>query len=369
MRRTIRMGLILSIALLAVSLGAVSRPAGVATGGRTVHLRLQLKWEPQAQFAGYYVAQARGYYAAEGLDVEFLPGGPGIVPEDVVQAGNADVGITWLPSLLAQREQGADLVNIAQVFRRSAVAQVVWRDSGITSLGDLRGKRVAVWCCGNQYELFAALQAHGIDPADPAAVTIVDQPFDMDLFLRREVDAAAATTYNELAQVLAATNPATGQPYTLDDLTIFLMEAEGTGMLEDGVFARQDWLAAPGNREIAVRFLRASFRGWIACREQPAACVDATLAAQPTLGRTHQAWMLNEVNALIWPSPDGIGVLERAAFDRTAAIAVRFGVLATPPSPAAVRDDLARAALAGIREDVHGAGWQQPLVPLTPEGP
>jgi NitT/TauT family transport system substrate-binding protein len=260
MRRTLGMRLVLSIAMLVVSLGAVSRPAGVATGGETLHLRLQLKWEPQAQFAGYYLAQARGFYAAEGLDLEILPGGPNIMPEEVVTAWDAEVGIAWLPSLLAQREQGAGLVNIAQVFRRSAVAQVVWRDSRITSLGDLRGKRVAVWCCGNQYELFAALQAHGIDPSDPTAVTIVDQPFDMDLFLRREVDAAAATTYNELAQVLTATNPATGRSYTLDDLTVFRMEAEGTGMLEDGIFVRDDWLAETGNREIAERFLRASFR-------------------------------------------------------------------------------------------------------------
>ncbi|MGD9893866.1 MAG: ABC transporter substrate-binding protein [Dehalococcoidia bacterium] len=359
MRRFVRVGLLLSIALLIAGLGVISRPSGVAMGGGTTHLRLQLKWEPQAH----------GFYAAEGLEVEILPGGPYIMPEKVVAEGDADLGITWLSSLLVQREQGADLVNIAQVFRHSAVAQVVWRDSGITSLGDLRGKRVAVWCCGNQYELFAALHAHGIDPADPTAVTIVDQPFDMELFLRREVDAAAATTYNELAQVLAAIDPATGRPYTLDDLTIFLMEAEGTGMLEDGVFARADWLAAPGNRDIAMRFLRASFRGWITCREQPEACVDATLAASPALGRAHQRWMLNEVNALIWPSPAGIGVLEQAALERTAAIAVRFGVLATPPSTAAFRTDLAQEALAGIDEDTRGEEWQQPVVPLTLEEP
>jgi NitT/TauT family transport system substrate-binding protein len=193
-RRVIGMRLFFSVALLSVSLSTLGQPAGTATGGGTIHLRLQLKWEPQAQFAGYYLAQARGFYAAEGLDVEIVPGGPDIVPEAVVAAGDAEVGITWLPSLLAQREQGADLVNIAQVFRRSAVAQVVWRDSGITSLGELRGKRVAVWCCGNRYELFAALQAHGIDPADPTAITIVDQPLDMELFLRREVDAAAVRT-------------------------------------------------------------------------------------------------------------------------------------------------------------------------------
>src|SRR5215207_291402 len=243
MGQTTRLGLLLGVVLLCAGLGGISRPPAAATAGKLDRVRLQLKWEPQAQFAGYYAARAQGFYAAEGLDVELLPGGPDRAPEDIIMAGGAEFGITWLPSLLVQRQQGHDLVNIAQVFRRSAVAEVVWRDSGISSLAELRGRRVAVWCCGNQYPLFAALHAHGIDPADPAAITIVDQPLDMGLFLRREVDAAAATTYNELAQVLETVNPATGRLYTLEDLIVFLMEDEGTGMLEDGIFTRADWLA------------------------------------------------------------------------------------------------------------------------------
>ncbi len=366
MRRSVRLHLILGLACLTLLLGLAPLSAEATGKGDTV--RLQLKWAPQAQFAGYYAAQAQGYFAAEGLTVEILPGGPDLVPEDAVSAGRAEFGINWLPSLLVQREQGQNLVNIAQVFRRSAVTEVVWRDSGITSLGELRGRRVAVWCCGNQYELYAALHAHGIDPDDPAQITIVDQPFDMDLFLRREVDAAAATTYNELAQVLETVNPATGRLYTLDDLTIFSMEDEGTGMLEDGIFARAEWLAEPRNQEIAVRFLRASFRGWIFCRENPEACVRATLAAGPSLGAGHQRWMMNEVNALIWPAPGGIGLMERAAFDRTAAIAARFGVVAGLSDPGAYRSDLASQALAGIAEDTHGIGWQKPTVDVTPGG-
>jgi NitT/TauT family transport system substrate-binding protein len=190
----------------------------------------------------------------------------------------------------------------------------------------------------------------------------------MDLFLRREVDAAAATTYNELAQVLETIDPATDRLYTPDDLTVFSMEEEGTGMLEDGIFARADWLAEPRNREIAVRFLRASFRGWILCREDPEACVGATLAAGPTLGAGHQRWMLNEVNALIWPSPAGIGLMEPAAFERTVAIALRFEVLTRPPGATSHRSDLAAQALAGIAGDVRGLDWRKPDVALTPGG-
>lgn len=349
--------------------GPVAQHAAARSAGMpTTRVRLQLKWVPQAQFAGYYLAQARGYYAAEGLDVTILPGGPDITPEEVVAAGEADFGVDWLSSLLASRDQGLDLVNIAQLFQRSSLTELAWRDSGISSIADLRGRRVGVWCCGNQYDLFAALRQAGIDPANPADVQIVDQPFDMNLFLERQVDAAAATTYNELGQILETTNPATGELYTPDDLTVLRMEDAGTGMLEDGLFTTNSWLADSGHRDVAIRFLRASLQGWIGCRDDPAACVQVTLAQGTALGAGHQAWMLNEVNALIWPSALGVGVMDPESYAQTVAIAEETGVIAAAPTGSVYRDDLVRAALLGLPEDAVGADWRKATVPVTPGG-
>jgi NitT/TauT family transport system substrate-binding protein len=357
------------ILLCSVLRGPWARPAAVRGAGVPItRVRLQLKWVPQAQFAGYYLAQARGYYAAEGLDVTILPGGPDVTPEDVVAAGDADFGIDWLSSLLTEREQGLDLVNIAQLFHRSSLTELAWRDSGISTIADLRGRRVGVWCCGNQYALFAALRQVGIDPADPADVQIVDQPFDMDLLLQRQVDAAAATTYNELGQVLETTNPATGRLYTPADLTVLRMEDAGTGMLEDGLFTTGSWLADADHRDVAIRFLRASLRGWIGCRDAPEACVQVTLAQGTALGAGHQEWMLNEVNALIWPAPLGIGVMDPASYAQTVAIAQASGVIGAAPAGTVYRDDLVRAALLGVPEDTVGADWRKATVPITPGG-
>ena len=100
-------------------------------------------------------------------------------------------------------------------------------------VADMKGKKVGVWCCGNEFELFAALTKNNIDPKNKDEVTIVNQPFDMNLFLNNDVDAAAAMTYNELAQVLETKNPDTGELYTLDDLNVITMEDAGTSMLED----------------------------------------------------------------------------------------------------------------------------------------
>src|SRR5213594_1795795 len=99
---------------------------------------LQLKWVTQAQFAGYYAAKAKGLYTAERLDVTIRAGGPDIVPEQVVAGGGAQFGIDWLPSLLSSRDQGAPLVNIAQIFSLSGIREIAFKTSGIKGAADLR---------------------------------------------------------------------------------------------------------------------------------------------------------------------------------------------------------------------------------------
>lgn len=330
---------------------------------------LQLQWVAQSQFAGYYAAKDQGIYEANCLDVTILEGAVEIVPQQVVASGEAEFGISWVPKMLASREQGADLVNIAQVFQRSGTLEVSWADSGIAAPEDWAGKRVGTWGFGNEWELFAALRQAGIEPDDPAQVTIVQQPFDMSLLLNREVDAAEAMIYNEYAQVLEATNPETGELYQPEDLTVIDFNDVGTAMLQDHIFARESWLAEEGNEEIATRFLKASFEGWIFCRDNFDACVTDVLNNGPTLGEGHMRWQLNEINGLIWPSPAGIGVLDPALFQQTVDISTEFGVLTAAPDEGATRTDLAEAALALLGDaDTTGADWTKLDVEITPGG-
>jgi NitT/TauT family transport system substrate-binding protein len=350
---------------------APAAPAAEAgeAAAELIPVRLQLQWVTQSQFAGYYAALEQGFYADEGLDVTILEGAVEIVPQQVVAAGEAEFGIAWVPKVLASREQGADLVNIAQIFQRSGTLQVSWADSGITSPADWAGKRVGTWGFGNEFEVFAALRQAGIEPDDPNAVTVVQQPFDMSLFLNREIDAAQAMIYNEYAQVLEAINPETGELYQPEDMVVIDYNDVGTAMLQDHVFARESWLAEEGNEEIAVRFLRASFRGWIFCRDNFDQCVDIVLDNGPTLGEGHMRWQLNEINALIWPSPNGIGLLDDDLYQQTVDISVEFLVLENPPDEGAVRTDLAEQALAGLTDlDTTGADFQRLDVEVTPGG-
>ena len=308
-----RRGMIAAVAALLVGLST----APLAWSADAV--RLQLKWVPQAQFAGYYAARSQGYYRAENLDVTFLSGGPTVTPEAVVARGGAEIGITWLSQLLVARERGMPLVNIAQIFAHSGLRQIALPDSGIRGIADLRGRRVAVWE-GHEAPLRAALAKAGIDPA---AITLVSQPLGMTFFLNRQVDSAAAMTYNELRLVYEA-------GVSRDGLVVIDFNTEGTATLEDGLFARADWLRVPENVRIAGKFLRASLRGWEYCRDNAAGCLAALQQAAPGLDERHQQWMLHEVTKLIFGPPAPSAPLGRMApdgFARTATVLRRHGVL------------------------------------------
>jgi NitT/TauT family transport system substrate-binding protein len=341
-------------------------PAPTA-GGAPATVRLQLQWAPQAQFAGYFAADKEGFYTAENLTVQILPGGPDVIPQ---QVGSAPTGpeftISWVPKVLEARESGSDLVNIAQVFQRSGTLSVSWKDSNITKPEDFKGKKVGAWGFGNEFEVTAAATKAGLkEGVDYEKVT---QPFDMSLLLNREIDVAEAMIYNEYAQVLEAKNPATGELYKPEDLNVIDYNQVGTAMLQDAIFARKAWLAEAGNEDIAVRFLRASFRGWMFCRDNPDKCVEHTLEAGPTLGEGHQRWMMNEVNPLIWPSPNGIGTLDPAAYQQTLDVAKGGAVIKADPSPDAFRTDLAERAREGMTEDVNGTNFQKGTVEVTEGG-
>jgi NitT/TauT family transport system substrate-binding protein len=313
----------------------------------------------------------KGLYHAEGLNVAIRVGAVEIVPQQVVATGGAQFGVAWLPKVLASREQGARLVNIAQVFQRSGTLEISWRDSGIVKPDDWRGKKVGTWGFGNEPELFAAMRKVGIDPNDPKQVTVIQQPFDMSLFLTRQVDAAQAMIYNEYAQVLEAVNPKTGQLFRPEDLHVIDFNDVGTAMLQDGIFVREDWIAEAKHRDIALKFLRGSIKGWVFCRDHYEECVDIVLKNGPTLGQSHMTWMLNEVNALIWPSPAGIGLMDAEAYDQTVRIARQYQIIKKQPDEGAYRTDLARKALDELNRqglDTQGLDFKKRTVQLTKGG-
>ena len=261
--------------------------------------------------------------------------------------------------------------NIAQVFQRSGTLQVAWADSGIVTPADFAGKKIGNWGFGNEYEIFAALATEGLDPASD--VELVQQQFDMLALLNREIDAAEAMTYNEYAQLLEAVNPDTGELYQPGDFNVINYSEYGVGMLQDAVWASEERLADPAYQDTATKFLTASFAGWMYCRDNPQECADIVTASGSQLGASHQLWMMNEINKLIWPSPAGIGIVNPADWEQTVAISLNTPnlegatVITTEPGEGAYTNEYAEAANiilsdAGYDTTGEGGGWEIDVV-------
>lgn len=345
-----------------------------AADGELTPVTLQLQWVAQAQFAGYYAALDQGFYEDEGLDVTITEGAADIVPQDVLASGDADFAISWVPKVLGSIEQGANITNVAQIFERSATTQISFKDAGIESAADLKGKNVGSWGYGNEWELFAGMQKAGVEVGD---IKLIQQAFDMNGFLSGDIDAAQAMTYNEYAQVLETRNPKTGELYQPEDLNVIDWNEEGTAMLQDAIWANADLLESDKDYAgTTVKFIKASIRGWIYAAENPEDAAGIVTAAGSQLGQSHQLWMTNEVNKLIWPSTNGIGMIDEEAWQNTVDIALNTKnetgatIITADPPKTAWSNTYVQQALDELEKDgvdVKGEGFK-PLTVTLKEG-
>jgi len=183
--------------------GAMSLAAYTAMAADKV--TLQLKWVTQAQFAGYYVAQDKGFYEDEGINIEIKPGGPDIAPAQVLAGGGADVVLDWMPSALASREKGLALVNIAQPFKSSGMMLTCRKDSGVKTPADFKGKTLGVWFFGNEYPFLSWMSKLGLKTdGSPDGVTVLKQGFNVDPILQKQAACVSTMTYNEYWQIIDA---------------------------------------------------------------------------------------------------------------------------------------------------------------------
>ena len=355
-------------------------------------IRVQLRWSLGAEFAGYVAAIDQGFFESAGLDVTLVEGGPEIAPE---VAGSASDGpeftISWVPRVLAARAAGtSDLVDIAQVFRRSSTLTMSFRDAEITSAVAFKDKHVGVLPGPDRLEVTSAMAKAGVDPEGDA--TLVDLGTGVEPLLSGDVDVAQVTLYDTYATVLESTDRRSRQPYQSTDFDVINLEDEGTAMLQDAVFARTSWLDSGANEGTAEAFLKASAQGWMYCRDHPSDCVDSVVAAGQTIGIDpsaspsalpssasaspqtrltpgHEAWAMNEVNPLIWPSPDGLGVMDQDAWQQTVGVLIGAGAIPAVPSDDAYRTDLMQTALESLAGlDTTGQSFVKGTVEITPKG-
>lgn len=307
------------IALVAVLIW----PAVPAAAGEPAPVRLMLQWTHQAQFAGYYVAAAKGFYRTRGLEVEIIQGGPGLDPMDRIARGEVDFVASWLTSALIRRDRGLPLVNVAQIVNRSNLAMISWKMGDGETPADLAGRRISIWEGDLRVPYTAWLKAEGVEPA-----AIYPQFYSVNLFLRKGVDACSAMYYNELHMIYQAGVDA-------DERNVFSLKDYGFGFPEDGIYCTEKTIRQ--RPETVAAFREASLEGWLYAAAHQEEALDIVMeyvtAANVATNRTHMKWMLENILASIVPGTDGgwtLGRLAREDYEKTVKMMQEQGMLAEP---------------------------------------
>lgn len=323
--------LVLLTAVIAVPAAPVVPPVRPASAAAD-RLTLQLSDRRQAQFAGYYVAQARGYYRQAGLDVTIRPGAPGA--DDRVPGGRADVWSAWLPQALEARARGLKLVNFAQIFPHSGLELVCRKASNIHSPADLNGHAVAVWQDGAQIPFLAWMHKLGLTvPGDVNMLPTPRMPDEAAIapLLNRDAACVTALTYDQYWSLIDA-------GLASWDLQPFHYGDAGVATLQDGLYATEASLADPVHADALVRFLRATVQGWKYAVSHQAEAVNIVLddGGKPPSPAAilRQTRMLSAVARLTGSGLQPMGYLEPAAYDRTVQLLLQAGAAPALSEPA-----------------------------------
>lgn len=260
--------------------------------GQLQNITFATQWYPQAQFAGYYVANANGIYEQYGLNVTIVSGDSDVPSSQYIAQKRADFGSTMLPTAIQKRVQGIPLVNIGQLVKKSSQMLIAYKDSGIRTPEDFRAKRVSMW---PDYRLqpLAFFKKFGVDLGTD---NIITQGYTINLFLKKGVDATSAMWYNEYHTII-------NSGVNRDELVTFMMADYGIDFLEDGIYCLEETLK--NKPKLASAFIQASNQGWEYAFAHPAKALDIVMkyvneANLPT-NRVHQKWMLNKMEKLIRP--------------------------------------------------------------------
>jgi NitT/TauT family transport system substrate-binding protein len=276
----------------------------ICSFGQLPKLTFTPHWLPQAQFAGYYVADKMGFYRAEGIDVEIVHPSASVNATENLINGKTDIISLFLISAISLRSSGVDLVNIGQFSQNSALLFVTKKESNINKLSDLNGKEIGVWSSGFDEVGKALFHSNNY------TVKWVPILSTINLFLIGGIDAMTVMSFNEYNQII-------NSGYNEDELNTFYFSDYGYNIPEDGIYCLNKTLTL---RNVDLeKFMRATLKGWDYAREHRAETIDIVLEIMkkehiPT-NKTHQSWMLDKVLELIEPGTKNVKKGELAETD------------------------------------------------------
>lgn len=272
---------------------------------------LRLKWICQAQFAGFYTANAEEYYKEAGLNVEIEPAGPNISPIQSVTSGANEFGIAGAEQVITAIDNGVSIVAIAVIYRETPEALTSKKYLNITKPEDLIGKTVGIVYENdeNLYRLF--LKKNNIDEKsinEVPAITGISQ------ILTDKVDAKMA--------------------YEMNDATLLELEGEEVNVLKfrdygvkvyaDTIFTTKELIEK--DPEKVRKFVNSSIKGWHEAINNPEKAIDELIKVNSSLNYEHQLGYLNKSIPIIL-TDEKIGISDEAVWQDMIDNLYDFGVI------------------------------------------
>jgi len=292
-----------------------------ARESKLTKLRLQLQWDHQAQFAGFYVAQSRKYFAEEGLEVVIIPGGPGINPITEIQEGRADIAVTWLSNAWRHTTPQKPVTNFAQIFVNSSLLILCRSSAGIYSPKDIIGKKIGVWNLGDELVVEEWMRRFKV-PRNK--VEFVEQRSGGIDLIEGKVACATAMDYNEYWKIInAGVDPS--------DI-IVLADKKSVPHIEDGLYVLTARLESESFRHALVRFLRASRHGWNLVNFSPTLAIETISRIKPDINREQQRHMLENVLNDIHYDKENFGFLNLKDYEAAVKKTLINGAIKVEPA-------------------------------------
>lgn len=299
------------LVLVLVGLLYLTRKGG-GSGESQAKTSVRFKWLDQAQFAGFYTANSKNYYAENGLSVQLDPGGPDISPTQMVLSGANDFGVIGADQLVLAREKGAPLVALAVIYQKTPVALASLKESNITSPKDLEGKKTAIVYGKDEEVVYRSLlQKEGVDRSKIEETPLT---FDLNQLTSKKVDAIIVYETNEptlLAQQGVAINLLKPRDY-------------GINYYADTLFTTEKMINE--NPELVRAFVAATMRGWEEAMRDKDSAVNDVLRVNSSLNREHQMKLLEVSEPLVKGDEGKIGFSDASEWDKLQNILIEQGI-------------------------------------------
>jgi len=248
------------------------------------NVSLRLKWINQAQFAGFFVANNKGFYQENNLTVNIEPGGPNISPIQMVVSGANDFGIVGSDQIILARSKGIPVVAIGVIYKQTPISLVSLKEKNIVKPEDIIGKKVAV-VYGNDevfYRIFLSKQN-----IDKSKLTEVPQISDVSQLLTNQVDVKMVYEMNDpiLLKIQGK------------ETNIIRLRDYGVNFYGDTLFTTEDMIK--NHPDIVKKFVKASFKGWNYAIENSVEAVEETMRVNPNLNKEAQLGYLQTSTPII----------------------------------------------------------------------